>query len=233
MEDEKNMSGQRKIYYDHEPAYQSLREKGESGWRSGGKSAPFNLYWNIFKACELLPPPNARVLDFGCGGGEFSLLLAQNGYQVIGIDYSRTAVQMAEENAKRARSKNVKFYCQDALKPRLKLSSFAAIFSISVLHCLLGQDRMTYWNNAKKLLKKEGVIALATMVDFPKDKNWIKELKINKRTRTDALRHRYFASEKQIRAELESAGLEMLYCARRKEVEDKKGCDDLIIIAQK
>lgn len=232
MSERKDLFDKRKTYYDHEPAYKALSGKNKTGWRTEGKSAPFSLYWNFFKATQLIPKPRARVLDFGCGGGEFSLLLAKKGFDVVGIDYSKTAIKMAKDNAKRRKIENVKFYCRDALNPGLASSSFDAVFSIAVLHCLIGPDRQVYWNNARDALKKGGVIALTSMVDFPRDKDIIKQFKISKKTRMDEHRSRYFASEKQIIFETDSAGLDVIFHARKKEIEDEKGCDDFFIIAK-
>lgn len=181
MSERTDLFDKRKTYYDHEPAYKALSGKNKTGWRTQGKSAPFSLYWNFFKATQLIPKPRARVLDFGCGGGEFSLLLAKKGFDVVGIDYSKTAIKMAKDNAKRRKIENVKFYCRDALNPGLASSSFDAVFSIAVLHCLIGPDRQVYWNNARDALKKGGVIALTSMVDFPRDKDIIKQFKISKK----------------------------------------------------
>jgi len=233
MKKQKDILKRRITYYDHEPAYKALEQRGEKAWKSEGKTAPFSRHWRIFNATGFLPKPAARVLDFGCGGGQFSVFLAKKGYEVIGVDYSKTAIKMAKENAKKANMENLKYYRRDALNPRLRSSHFDAVFSIAVLHCLIGKDRMIYWSNANKVLKKGGVIALTSMVDFPKDKKFMKQLKINKKTRTDARRTRYFASEKEILNEAKSANLDVLYYARRKDIEDEKGCDDFIIIAQK
>jgi SAM-dependent methyltransferase len=43
----------------------------------------------------LLPPPPARVLDCGCGTGWLSYLLARRGYDVVGVDVSAEAVELA------------------------------------------------------------------------------------------------------------------------------------------
>ena len=43
---------------------------------------------------------NMRILDIGCGPGFFSIMMAQHGYQVTGIDYSEQMLMHALENAK-------------------------------------------------------------------------------------------------------------------------------------
>jgi SAM-dependent methyltransferase len=42
-----------------------------------------------------------KVLDVGCGAGEHTILLTRLGYNVLGVDYSPTAIEQARENAAR------------------------------------------------------------------------------------------------------------------------------------
>lgn len=42
-----------------------------------------------------------RVVDLGCGSGILSQILLRNGYEVTGIDYSRSMIQLAKANAPR------------------------------------------------------------------------------------------------------------------------------------
>jgi SAM-dependent methyltransferase len=48
---------------------------------------------------SLLPPPPARVLECGCGTGWLSRLLARRGYQVVGVDVSSAAIQLARASS--------------------------------------------------------------------------------------------------------------------------------------
>jgi SAM-dependent methyltransferase len=48
---------------------------------------------------HLLAPPPARVLEFGCGVGWLSLLLARRGYDVTGVDISPEAIAIAREQS--------------------------------------------------------------------------------------------------------------------------------------
>ena len=49
----------------------------------------------------LLPPPPARILDMGCGGGWTSIFYAKRGYTVVGQDISADMVALARENQAR------------------------------------------------------------------------------------------------------------------------------------
>jgi 2-polyprenyl-3-methyl-5-hydroxy-6-metoxy-1,4-benzoquinol methylase len=221
----------RTVYYDHEPAYQRLRQQGDHAWRVDGKTAPFASIWKLFTASQLLPPPPARVLDFGCGGGQFALMLARKGYEVVGIDFAKTAIKMARENAQAAGLDNVRFFRRDALHPRLRPASFDAIVSINVLHCLIGPDRATYWRNIRHALAPGGVTALTTMVDLPASPVLRRQLRIDPKTRVDQNRTRCFAPEKQILAEAAAAGLTVIFRVWKKDLA-AEGCDDLILIAK-
>ena len=48
---------------------------------------------------SLLPPPPARVADLGCGTGSLSLLLADEGHPVTGVDFSPAMVARAVAKA--------------------------------------------------------------------------------------------------------------------------------------
>lgn len=66
-------------------------------WRPAGEFAA--LHWIAAARAELVPPPprpTARLLDIGCGGG----LLAPHvtGYQHVGIDLARSALQEASRH---------------------------------------------------------------------------------------------------------------------------------------
>jgi SAM-dependent methyltransferase len=47
---------------------------------------------------SLLPPPPARLLDLGCGGGWTSIFFAKHGYNVLGQDISEDMLALAHEN---------------------------------------------------------------------------------------------------------------------------------------
>jgi SAM-dependent methyltransferase len=46
---------------------------------------------------ELLPAPRGRTLDIGCGEGRVGAVLAERGYDVIGVDSSPRMVELARE----------------------------------------------------------------------------------------------------------------------------------------
>lgn len=71
-----------------------------------------------------------RVLDAGCGGGRFSLLVARNGAEVVSLDRS-DAVERARAVCLGLPVLTVQ---GDVLRPPLRAASFDIVFSIGVLH---------------------------------------------------------------------------------------------------
>jgi len=55
-----------------------------------------------------------KVLDLGCGNGRHSILLAERGYQVTGVDYSKSLLEMAQVEAEK-RGLSLELRCQDML----------------------------------------------------------------------------------------------------------------------
>lgn len=54
---------------------------------------------NLAAMLEIMPPPPARIVEFGCGTGWLGQLLAQRGYEVVGIDISPDAIELARQTA--------------------------------------------------------------------------------------------------------------------------------------
>jgi 2-polyprenyl-3-methyl-5-hydroxy-6-metoxy-1,4-benzoquinol methylase len=46
--------------------------------------------------------PKGRALDVCCGSGTNTIYLAQNGFEVTGIDISKTAIEIAKKKAEAA-----------------------------------------------------------------------------------------------------------------------------------
>ena len=65
----------------------------------------------------LLPPPPAHVADLGCGTGTLSLLLAEDGYAVDGVDFSPEMVRRAQ--AKAGSFRGTSFVVGDVSDPQL------------------------------------------------------------------------------------------------------------------
>lgn len=84
----------------------------------------------------VLPPAPARVADLGCGTGTLSVLLAEEGYDVTGLDVSSEMIRRATDKA-RAAGVDVAFEIGDANRPELPLGAFDVVL---VRHVLWAMD---------------------------------------------------------------------------------------------
>ena len=82
----------------------------------------------------LLPPAPARVADLGCGTGTLSVLLADDGYAVDGVDFSPARVHRAV--AKAEGRPDVRFVEGDAAVPPLDAGAYDAVLCRHVLWAL-------------------------------------------------------------------------------------------------
>jgi SAM-dependent methyltransferase len=76
-----------------------------------------------------LPPAPARVADLGCGTATLSLLLAEEGYAVDGVDFSPEMVRRARDKA----GDVARFVEGDAAAPPLEPASYDVVLSRHVL----------------------------------------------------------------------------------------------------
>ncbi len=81
-----------------------------------------------------LPEAPARIADLGCGTGTLTLLLAQSGYAVDGVDFSPEMVRRARE--KTSAEAAVTIILGDAGDPRLVDGEYDAVLSRHVLWAL-------------------------------------------------------------------------------------------------
>lgn len=78
---------------DSAPWDQRYRE-GADGWELGRPAPPLERFLRADSRC---PQPHGRVLVPGCGRGHEAALLAELGFEVIGLDFSAEAITRARE----------------------------------------------------------------------------------------------------------------------------------------
>jgi len=96
------------------------------------------LLADVVSAVEAATPRGGRVLDSGCGTGNFSIRLGLRGYEVVGIDISPAMLERARLKKKKAGLQNVEFKEWDienglALYPD---ASFDCVISVHALYTL-------------------------------------------------------------------------------------------------
>ncbi len=80
---------------------------------------------------SVLPPIPGRVADLGCGTGTLSLLLAEDGYAVDGVDFAPEMVRRATSKA--GSFPGTSFVIGDAADPPLEDGSYDVVLSRHVL----------------------------------------------------------------------------------------------------
>jgi SAM-dependent methyltransferase len=83
---------------------------------------------------SLVPAPPARVADLGCGTGTLSLLLADEGHAVDGVDFSPAMVTRAR--AKGEGRRDVRFVVGDAAAPALVRAAYDVVLCRHLLWAL-------------------------------------------------------------------------------------------------
>lgn len=94
------------------------------------------------------------VLNAGCGSGELSLILAQSGYDVTGIDAEGKYIALARQNAKKINAKNCHFVVSkiEKYKPN---HQFDSVIATDVLEHI-ANDRKAFKSLAQ-LTKEDGL----------------------------------------------------------------------------
>ncbi|MDQ4678677.1 methyltransferase domain-containing protein, partial [Stenotrophomonas maltophilia group sp. RNC7] len=91
MNDETRMPGS--LAEEADLQYNKLRAEGHGGW-GGDQFDQRRVGWETtlrtLMENQLLPAAPARILELGCGNGMISLILANQGYSVVGVDISRS-----------------------------------------------------------------------------------------------------------------------------------------------
>ena len=106
---------------------------------------------------ESLPSDKTKILDIGCGTGSLSLVLAEFGHEVTGIDLSPEMIALAESKAQAA-SQPITFHVMDAAFPQLAPQQFDAILCRHLLWTLPEIDQVLQrWI---RLLKPGGRLVL-------------------------------------------------------------------------
>ena len=106
-------------------------------------------------ADEMISP----VLDSGCGSGEHALMLAEQGLDVLGIDISPRAIELAIEKAAR-RGIEAEFQVGDVLELDRLGRRFATVIDSAVFHVFGDVDRARYVESLASVLDPGGMLYL-------------------------------------------------------------------------
>jgi ubiquinone/menaquinone biosynthesis C-methylase UbiE len=98
---------------------------------------------------------DVRILDLGCGPGNFSLRLAEAGYSVVGLDRYGSLIDLAREKRRAKRLSNIAFQHADLAKgSTFREGSFDQIVNIHSLYVHPAPDQKL--KEAYRILKPGG-----------------------------------------------------------------------------
>ncbi len=147
-----------KKYYDKEWASLILSDKpGPTGWRTNIPAPDFSKFVRYLKKNK----KKQRILDLGCGGGRHSIMLAKNGFEVFGVDFSKHAIIIAKRRSKEEKtSNNTHFTTGDVLKLKYGKDFFDVINDDGCLHHIAKKDWSKYLKSVDRVLKPGGILRI-------------------------------------------------------------------------
>jgi 2-polyprenyl-3-methyl-5-hydroxy-6-metoxy-1,4-benzoquinol methylase len=149
---------------------------------------------------------NDVVLDLGCGNGQQSLKIARKVKKIIGVDYDKRQLSLAEKIAKDKNIKNIKFLSYDLEKKLpFKNSSFDKILCLDILEHL--NKRKQFLEEIKRILKQKGNVFLSVPNNDTSWKKLQRKAGLNYYTDPD---HKREYSLKEIKLALSRLGFEIL-----------------------
>jgi ubiquinone/menaquinone biosynthesis C-methylase UbiE len=105
-----------------------------------------------------------KVLDIGCGSGNYANYLSTKGFSVTGIDISKRIISVAK---RRYMSNDmIKFKCKNVFKLSSQRQKYDFIYEVSLLHNIIPDKRKQYVRIIYSSLKDNGKLLVCC---FSKD----------------------------------------------------------------
>ncbi len=140
MKDNKNMTlsdrQKRELQFYDEYADLTARDNVSFDIVASEDNRPWNSYWRVFEIIrQACPLRGQKILDFGCGDGSASMILAKMGYEVFGFDISPNnishAIKLSEKYTFHERTH---FHVSTAEDLDFPDDYFSLIVGIDILH---------------------------------------------------------------------------------------------------
>lgn len=168
---EKNVVGM----YEQHP-FPSIEDKGE---KSEAEMA-FRLQILGIKPEDYV---GKKVLDAGCGTGEYSCWYARRGSRITAVDLSEPSLRIAAQYAKKEKLENITFEKQSILKLDYPDATFDYVYSMGVLHHT--PDPYAGFCELCRVLRPNGVILVSLYNKYGRLRHNIKQLIVRSLARED------------------------------------------------
>ena len=123
-------------------------------WKNEIKSSIWKGHYSLEILGSLC---KGHLLDAGCGSGKYSIPLQMRGFDVIGVDVSSGALEMAVKGSV-CRELDIKFLAADICHLPFPARSFDVIWCYGVLQHLLSAERKQAINEFRRLLPRNGIL---------------------------------------------------------------------------
>jgi SAM-dependent methyltransferase len=122
-------------------------------------SAPWDIGkpdFNLIQTVTTLPIHPCKALEIGCGTGDNTIWLAQQGFDVIGVDAAEIAIERAGEKAATAKA-TCTFAVLDFLKSQAVGAPFGFAFDRGCFHVMdSDEERATFAKQVHRHLEDGG-----------------------------------------------------------------------------
>lgn len=143
----------------HSGGFDEIYQHGGAPWDVGG---PQPALVEAVQRDEV----SGRILDIGCGTGENTLYLRQQGFEVVGVDLSRHALQEAKKKSAE-RGLDVPFHLMDALavEPGALGGRFDTVIDSGLFHVFADAERARYVRALERIIRPKGVYHMFVFSD--------------------------------------------------------------------
>lgn len=112
---------------------------------------------NLIRVVNTTPIKPCKGIDIGCGTGDNAIWLAQQGFDVVGIDTSERAIEKAKEKAPRNHAECT-FIVGNFLTSKIAGAPFGFAFDRGLFHVFDSDDeRRKLAENVHRHLEKDGL----------------------------------------------------------------------------
>lgn len=107
---------------------------------------------DIFRRCKF-----RNALDLGCGLGRHCVYLAENGFNVVGLDVSGSALRTAKEWVQKEKLTNIDFIRGSMTDIPFGDCRFDAVIGVSIVHHAMKNQIIKAADEIHRILKKNGL----------------------------------------------------------------------------
>ncbi len=142
------------------------------------------------------PESGSRVLDVGCGTGNFSIKLARKGLEVVGVDVSRPMLEKARKKVKELDEElKISFQKMDATDLDFSDGSFDDAFSMATIEFIPDEVKREFVQEMLRVVKPGGKVLIGTITA---DSAWGEMYKEQAKSKESVFYHAEFTTPEEL-----------------------------------